>query len=274
MSLDPCVEETRNNERRKDLYLESSSLLDIKPLFCGEEQCKSGHTFGPCIRSYYLLHYVTSGKGSYIVGGKHHDLKRGDIFIIRPNEFTTYVADIDDPWCYRWVGFTSKLELQCFASTDVISLPESDYLFRMMLNLDQRSEGKEFYICAKIFELLSLIERNSSSEIDVCRYIDAAINFIETNYSSSEITIALIADNLKLNRSYFSTLFKKETGKSPQKYLTDYRLNKAKEMLSLHSLLTHEIARACGYKDQYNFSKMFKKKFGVCPTHSEKIERN
>lgn len=38
---------------------------DIYPVQYGEEQCNRNHSFGPCVRSNYLLHYVYSGKGIF-----------------------------------------------------------------------------------------------------------------------------------------------------------------------------------------------------------------
>ena len=70
---------------------------------------------------------------------------------------------------------------------------------------------------------------------------------------------------MNLNRSYFSTLFRRKTGCSPQQYLTDYRMNKACELMTEHGCSPGEAALSTGYPDIFSFSRMFKKKFGLSP---------
>ena len=244
---------------------------DINPVSCGEHRCAPGHIFGPNIRFYHLVHFVVSGKGWFSNGEKRYDLTKGQIFIIRPNQLYTYGADIEDPWHYRWIGFTSRLDLSGILSDDVVSIPECDYLFRMMVDADSFAAGKEYYLCAKVYELFSLLIKRSVPSDTWQSYIEIAKNYIEVNYNNPDLSISQIAENLNLDRSYFSTIFKRQTGKSPQTYLMDLRLNKAAEMLIMKVMKANEVGRACGYNDPYHFSKAFKKKFNVSPSGYGKI---
>lgn len=54
--------------------------------YCGYEKCESGHFWGPAVRNQYLLHYVISGCGTYVVGGETYTLHAGSCFLIRPGE--------------------------------------------------------------------------------------------------------------------------------------------------------------------------------------------
>lgn len=272
--FDPCLNEDNKKDRaRKDILFSNIRLDNINPVSCGQHYCNSSHAFGPAIRDYYLLHYIVSGEGAFYSHGREHRLSHGNIFVIRPHETTTYRADSEDPWFYRWVGFTSNLDLSAIFTEDTLYAPECDYLFRLMVGTDAVNASKEYYICAKIYELLSLLAYKNEPVDKSHQYVEIAKNYIETNYDCIEISIAEIADNLNLDRSYFSTLFKKYTGKSPQEYLLDFRLNKAAELLATKALKSGEVGRACGYTDQFNFSKMFKRKFGIPPsryTHEQK----
>lgn len=51
---------------------------------------------GAAVRNQYLLHYVISGCGTYVVGGETYTLHAGSCFLIRPGERTLYTADRKD----------------------------------------------------------------------------------------------------------------------------------------------------------------------------------
>ena len=248
-----------------EFMLINKGLKDINPLICGEQICESSHFFGPASREYFLLHYVISGKGIFRSNGKEYTVSKGQIFVIRPYEITYYQADIEDPWHYCWVGFESSLALSEILSDDVLTIPESEHIFFAIKNCGHFNDSKEFVLCGNIFELLSLIiERKSTFKNDVNNYISKAKNYIESNYVNT-LSVEMIANYLNLDRSYLSTIFKKNIGKSPQQYIVDFRLYKAVELISFHGYKPCEAALSTGYPDIFNFSKMFKRKFGVSP---------
>ena len=74
-----------------------------------------------------------------------------------------------------------------------------------------------------------------------------------------------VADACKLNRSYFSKLFKENMGCPPQKFLIRLRLSKAAELMKSSKASIGEISAACGYPNQLHFSRAFKKRYGVSP---------
>ena len=95
-------------------------------------------------------------------------------------------------------------------------------------------------------------------------YIQEAINFMEHNFQR-DLTIEEIADVCKLNRSYFSKLFKESMGCPPQEFLIRLRLSKAAEMMKISNNSIRDISASCGYPNQLHFSRAFKKCYGVSP---------
>ena len=91
------------------------------------------------------------------------------------------------------------------------------------------------------------------------------ISFDINNNYSSNIKISDIARHVGLNRSYFSNLFTKTLGVSPQEYLLSLRIEKACNLLEDFGLTIGEISMRVGYMDQLTFSKIFKKTKGVSP---------
>lgn len=92
-----------------------------------------------------------------------------------------------------------------------------------------------------------------------------AIFYISQNFDRT-IGVADVAAAAGLERSYFSRLFKKETGIACEKWLNDFRMEKAAKLLKSGRLNVAETARSSGFSDQFYFSRAFKKHFGVPPS--------
>ena len=97
-----------------------------------------------------------------------------------------------------------------------------------------------------------------------------AMVYIEKHYNE-EISLERIADEVGLSPVYFSNLFKKETGKNYTEYLTEFKMDKAKQLLKDGGDNINEIAAKLGYADARYFSKVFKKEVGIKPTEYRKI---
>ena len=95
--------------------------------------------------------------------------------------------------------------------------------------------------------------------------IRAAKHYIEENYMSEEVSLNTVSASVNMSPSYFSSVFSKESGKTFVEYLTEVRMEKAKEMLMCSSLKTSEIGYEVGYKDPHYFSYIFKKTQGCSP---------
>ena len=79
-------------------------------------------------------------------------------------------------------------------------------------------------------------------------------------------TVNGISEKLHLNRSYFSELFRRSTGKSPGKYLSEFRMQRAAELLIKHKCNVTVTANSVGYPDVFSFSRAFRNHFGCSPT--------
>lgn len=96
------------------------------------------------------------------------------------------------------------------------------------------------------------------------RVIRKALNYIEDHYHE-DISLESVSEVIFLNKNYFSELFKKETGKSFVQYLTEYRLEKAKLLLSIDGLKGSEVADMTGFQNDSYFITVFKKYEGCTP---------
>lgn len=93
--------------------------------------------------------------------------------------------------------------------------------------------------------------------------IQKAIDVMESRYSEA-LNTQDIADIIGVQRSYFSTLFKAQTGLSPYRYFMQLRIRKACILLETSDMSVADIAEAVGLNAQ-NFSRTFKREIGVTP---------
>lgn len=98
------------------------------------------------------------------------------------------------------------------------------------------------------------------------KIIELMVEFINKNYSQN-ISLKQIADVVYMNPNYLCDLFKQETGIHFSNYITQIRINNAKELLKTRiELKSYEIAELVGYKDAKYFTQVFKKQVGATPT--------
>jgi len=135
----------------------------------------------------------------------------------------------------------------------------------------------------------ALVEESSRERIDVLeKLVDpklVEINLEEANYNQlisdamkyidenmhDSITMKQVALHLHLNASYFSVLFKEETGVTFSEYLTRTRLQKAKELLLTTDMPIWEVAEKVGYSTDKYFIKVFKENEGISPKSFRKV---
>lgn len=249
----------------QDVMIQNQFLRDINPLLCGWENCRPGHSYGPAVRTYWLLHYVTCGYGKVQKGETVFPVAPGSLFIIQPEEVVFYQASQEDPWHYVWIGFEAGITLPDIFQSPVLFAPHCAPIFENLLLHIRNGSATEMFICAKIYELLSLLSFPHGRPCTTLHYVERAQNYIENQYMNP-ITVSHIASQLGLERSYFCRIFKAETGVAPSSYIVNVRLAHAASLLLIQNNTLEEIATQCGYNNLVNFSRMFKRRYGIAPS--------
>lgn len=249
----------------------------------GYDPTVKGHTYGPTVRSGYMLHYIHSGKGIFTCEGIEYQLKEGDFFFIEPNRIIKYEADKIHPWAFYWIGFRGELVQNYLKRT---SISRNDPIFNIekgfaikerlseIIELSIIEEDNDLLLNAKLLEIfyhmsdLFPSEEKANTSKRKTLFVQA-LQFIRNNYET-DLQISELATTLAVDRTYLHRLFKKELDMSPKEYLTEVRIRKAKELLTNTDYPINTIAQSVGYEDAQQFSRIFKQKTKQTPSNYRK----
>ncbi len=120
------------------------------------------------------------------------------------------------------------------------------------------------YIVRIIKKAMELREQVASNRYG--RVVQEVMDYIDKNYADENLSLNLLASHVNFSPNHLSMIFSQQTGQTFIKYLTDYRMNKAKELLRCTNKKSSEVSFDVGYKDPHYFSYLFKKTQGMTPT--------
>ena len=259
--------------------VEQQAMMSLSVYNVGRQQCTAGYKWGPAVRDHYLIHYITSGKGTYTVEEKTYALSAGDAFLIYPDTRVSYQADLLYPWNYEWVGFNGSdariiLNATSFSRDHVVlSQPACGERLRAGIRRVYEAFGNSFSqslkMTGQLYLLLELLtqeagedRRQKGRDADVVR---AAVGFIDQRYSYA-ISVEDVAAFAGVSRSTLFRIFTRYLELSPKEYLDRYRIRKARYLLRDTDLTIGAIAVSVGYDNGLYFSKAFHKMTGQTPS--------
>ena len=95
---------------------------------------------------------------------------------------------------------------------------------------------------------------------------DCILEYIAQNYQNSVLDTVIVAAKFNITEGYLSQFFKEQTGFSFSTYLTNYRMERACELLSNSDINIADIAESTGYGNVHSFRRAFKRVLGMTPT--------
>lgn len=171
--------------------------------------------------------------------------------VMKSNIFRQYIT-MDAYFCV--VDFVEGLQLQ----REEIEAPD------VMSGALQSQESAIQYVIRIMTKAVELREKTASNRYgDI---VDEVMSYIEKNYAQEELSLNLLASHVNFSPNHLSMIFSQQTGQTFIKYLTDFRMNKAKELLRCTNKRSSVIGMEVGYKDSHYFSYLFKKTQGMTPT--------
>ncbi len=242
-----------------------------------------------CMEDYHFI-VLHSKPPKAIINDSIYSFKKGSLISLEPGTSITVLANEKNNTC-KYISisvkrdFLDRIGLESFGieklKFDKFENQYNNYLLDAINNFEHEIfvyGGDPTLMLESIeIQLGILLIRNSLSDHIVLNkrrklyddYIKKSIAYMHKYYSGN-ITIDDICNEIYLSSSHFKRIFKNETGKTPYQFLTEIRIEKAKEMLNNKESTIHEVARLCGFVNQGNMSTIFKKHMGISPSEYKK----
>lgn len=172
------------------------------------------------------------------------------------NEFCIYLLYVQIIYC------CSNVLMQLFNKIPEELSVINNYYFGEYESIEDYKESYR-YIIAKCADYINENKKQSDYIIDFVK------NYIDENYTK-DISVDLLADELKISRTYLSRYFKDNTGLNLSDYLNMYRIKKACVLLQDSSLMIKDIGPEVGIFSISTFMRLFKNYTGKTPNDYRK----
>ena len=243
-------------------YLGSEDISSIKKPFNG--------TINPHWHEFYEIEYVISGTGTYTIDGENYKIEPGMLFFMTPVNFHAVKAENMELYNISFSsvavnsGYLAAITDTNFPTAFKLAASESKFMvtqFEEMAFDDTDISFKTILLNSVFAKLLKRKSKYTGKELSPLSYAKLYI----INKFRDNISLSDVAKYAGFSPAYFSSAFKKETGKTFKEYITDLKFEYALKLLKHTDFTVLQICNDSGFEDYSNFLRRFKIKYGVSP---------
>ncbi len=261
-------------------YITPSFMTDgITIIDAGYESDARKPPIGPKPRGHFVLHVIIAGKVVFQSSPTDAPITvhGGQIYAMYPNDSALFKPLMDEPLEQFFIGFEAKNDeiIRYLGLSknnpvqDFNNLKQVSRVFNKLIDSWNYSNEDKFNFMHNFYSLLSalhakanIIDTTKSGLKDI---FFKAVQYMEENLHRN-MTIGELTDYLKIDRSYFSKIFKKQYALSPYKYYLRLKFLKAQTMLTTTNYTVTEISDKLGFADVSTFSQAYTRFFHRRPT--------
>ena len=251
----------------------------------GMERCDPQYHLTRTKFPFLSVEFVVRGIGTFTTRGKTQRLLPGTVFSYGPGIEHEIVGDPQNPLVKYFVdlagrdaGKIFKLSRLSAGGTSQTSAPEHlRRIFEDLIDAGLRRSGFQGDICAVIAQHLFLriaessIPQDAHSSIAFDTY-ETCRSYLEEHYREIE-SLTDMAARCDINPSYLCRIFRKYEGQTPWKLILQLRMHDAAERLQVRGTLVKNVAAELGFHDVFQFSRTFRRIFGVSPRRFSDVHR-
>lgn len=262
------------------------SVIDLPVIFlnCGRDYVTGKYCWDGVLRhdvnghSIAIWQYTISGSGMIEYGGRKQTLNPGDAFLVAtPDEHQYYLPRSAKYWEFIYFTVAGDLIIELTKNLrqklgTVIHHPQDSPVVRKALDIFNKYNVESFPDKYKLSALAYEFWMDIASEQERFAVAgakhtlrDTAALYLQKNFNRHDCSVGSLAEFLGYSRAHFSRKFIAECGISPGKFMMDYRLQMAAQILSTEYCQIKEVAWRTGFVDVSHFCRVFRRKFQVTP---------
>ncbi len=274
-------------------YFKNHPDLDILTHTTSKDRVVGLHS-----HEFYEMVFIHKGSGIQKINGQAYTMLAGDFYMMSPNDNHEFSSDND-------IKLTNILFKKSLFSDDewhsledlpglhfikndskgphkiALSVQHKDLIENHLTNLSTEFENQDsgwllsskaiLISCLVVINRAFLAYGKQTKNLNLKNQpIRDTLQFILQNYKQP-LNASSLAKRVHISTTYFSELFKKETGLSLNQYLNKIRIDKARVLIEGNTLNISEVAQAVGIDDNNYFSRIFKKHCGISPSEFKNL---
>lgn len=274
----------------RDYGLTRPRFGDIILYQVGELYSEVGFSNGSHQQWCYEITYIESGVGTIISNGRTCEVHAGDVIVTGRDSVHEITSEPDGRLRFLYLGFDLTDEarkmprmtkvLEYFDSTKDVCISDrfgvGDLMHKLLQEFYSEYTGFDEAVAAYLRLILFMTYRNANptmyqsslgydTEESIGATVYRIIRYVDDHLYAID-SIRSIANDLNYNYSYLSYKFKKHTGITLQKYITNKKMEHAQSMLLERGQSIAQVATILGYKNTQSFSKAFNNVFNMSPS--------
>ena len=211
--------------------------------------------------------YRLCGESHTTIGDQTYIISKGDLYWIPPETFHS------DSSQERFSDLVIQSDSTDFSHPLVLHDNEAytESLALMINGIMNKKEDNYQRIAGSLLDALIQYAKRFSATENHNSMVELLKNTIVENLENCDFDLARAIKNTGYNTDYMRRCFKSKTQKTPHDYLTDIRIDRAKQLLVINTYESIEnISLKCGFRDSFYFSTCFKKHTGFSPLQYRK----
>ena len=221
----------------------------------------SGGVFSVRPRAYSALAFRIRGSASILCGGGEYNVNVSDVLYLPQN--MEYTADYTDT---EMIVIHFKA-LRDDKEIEVYPFQNGEQLYKLFLRAltvwENKEPGYTVYAMAQLYSILGSLQE-SEAKTKLPEYFLSAVSYINANYKDSTLSAQKICENAGISSTNLRLLFKKYYQKTPTSYITELRLEYARNLISCGEPI-ESAAEKSGFNDPKYFARVVKKHFSCTP---------